>query len=248
MATAAIIGGGMLLGGIASGIGASKQAGEQRRAAEANLAAAQAFQDTQAGRAAEQYGVGTQAQNAMMGILGVGGDPEAAQNVLNSPLIQALNEQNQTNISAMSPGMSGGNLLSALQQANTATILQAGLGNLGNIANQGFGVSQGYTGFEQGGLGMGMNAQTQLGEARGAQAAIPWLAGANVMQQGVNLAGFGLGGGFGAGTQSMLQNLGMPQFNMPMQGTSYMPSSAPQAPVGTQGTPAGPIQPNYGIL
>jgi len=200
MATAAVIGGGLMLaGGIASGIGAGKAAKEQTKAAQAQLEASQAFQAQQQANAQPFINNASLAQNAQLGLLGVGGDPNAAQGLLNSPLVQALNEQNQQNINAQAAasGVSGGNLLTALQDANTSTILQAGLQGLGGIAGQGLQGGLGFTGMSAQGLGMANQAQGALGQAQGAQAAIPWMTGANLLNQGSQLASFASQGGFG---------------------------------------------------
>ena len=231
MATAAIIGGGLLLGGIASGVGASQQAkaqetaaGLEADAAAAALAASQEQQAIENQRAQQLFDPALQAQQTQLALLGQGG-PEAAQqasqSLLSSPLVQAINQQNQqlATAQAAAGGVSGGNLLSALQQANTGTILQAGLGGLGQIAGQQQGGALGFGGLASNALGMANQAQFMQGQAQGQgamaqgnQAAIPWLAGANVINQGTGMMGFGLGGGFGAGAQQGLQNLQFPSF------------------------------------
>ena len=217
MATAALIGGGLLLGGVASGIGSNKIAEANEDAAVIQQQTAQPFVDT-----------ANQAQQAQLGLLGQGGDPNAAQNLLSSPLVQAINAQNQQGVNAQAnaSGISGGNLLTALQNANTATIMQAGFGGLGSIAGQGMQALPGL-----------MQAQGAQGQAIGAQNAMPFLTGANIVNQGTQLAGFGLGGGFGAGTQTAMQNFGNPF------------ASAPAPSVGGGGTLQG-MQPvnNFGVL
>lgn len=283
MATAALIGGGLLLGGVASGIGASAQADAQVDAAEIQAAQAGAsLDDSLAAQAAAQLqqqqfieqGVAQgrtdlqgglsqfeqtlnpfaqtaqTAQQAQLGLLGQGGDPNAAQNLLSSPLVQAINAQNQQQINARAAasGVSGGNVLTSLQDANTATILSAGLGGLQSLSAQ----TSPFVGqLAQGQLGTGsalanaaLGGGSQLGSgalqtgmqgaqnilsqgnligqanaagaiAQGNQNAIPWLSGANIINQGTQLAGFGLGGGFGAGTQTAMQNFGNPFASAP---------------------------------
>lgn len=239
MATAALIGGGLLLGGVASGIGASQQAKAEEKAAgiqaesAANaLAASQAQQAIENQRAEALFNPALQAQQAQLALLGQGGDAaaqQAAGNLLSSPLVSAINEQNQQNIAAQAAasGVGGGNLLTALQEANTANILNAGLGGLGQIAGQQQSGALGFGGLAQGSLGMANQAQMMQGQAlgnqaiaQGTQSAIPFLTGANILNQGTQLAGFGLGGGFGRSAQQGLQNLSFPtsQPQMPSLG------------------------------
>lgn len=219
MATAAVIGGGLLLGGIASSVGAGKQAKADVEAAEiqaesaaAALAASQAQQQIQNERADPLAEQALQAQQAQLALLGQGGDAaaqQAAQNITTSPLVQALNAQNQQNIGAQAAasGVSGGNLLTALQNANTGTIMQAGFGGLGQVAGQQQQGALGFSGLSNQSLGMANQAQFAQGDALGAAAsaqgaadAIPWLAGANLINQGTQLASSVMGGGLGGGT------------------------------------------------
>ncbi len=78
------------------------------------------------------------AQQAQLGLLGLGGNVDAANQLMNSPLVQAINQENQqaVNARAAASGVSGGNVLTALQDANTSTILQAGLGGLQSLSAQ----------------------------------------------------------------------------------------------------------------
>jgi hypothetical protein len=210
MATAAIIGGGLVLGGIAGAVGSGIQANAnvdaaniQAESAANALASSEAFQQQQQQTANQFIPGAVTAQQAQLGLLGQeGGDPNAAQNLLDSPLVQAINAQNQQNVAAQMPGQGGGNLLSALQNANTATILNAGFNGLGSITQQGGNLGLGFT--AQAGQGLGMANQAQfaqgnaLGNAASAQGtanAIPFLAGANAINQGTQLGAFALGGG-----------------------------------------------------
>lgn len=200
MATAAIIGGGMLLGGIASGIGASKQAKVQKESAANALAASQTQQTINNTRTDNLLNPAMQAQQAQLGLLGqAGGDANAANNLLNSPLVSAINKSNNENINAqaVASGMSGGNLLAALQDRNTSTIMQAGFGGLSQVAGQQLGGALGFSGHANQNLQMANQAQTQYGNAAGAQAAAPWMTGANLLNQGTQLATFAASGGFG---------------------------------------------------
>lgn len=217
MATAAIIGGGALIGGLLAGQGAKKQAEANVEAAniqaaqqQAALEAAQQQQVIENQRAESLLDPAMQAQQTQLALLGQGGDEaaqQAAGSLLNSPLVQAINQQNQQNISAQAAasGVSGGNLLSALQQANTGTILQAGLGGLGQIAGQQQSGALGFGGLASGALGLATQQQNLVGQSLGQAAsaqgtvnAMPFLTGANILNQGTQLAGFGLGGGFGS--------------------------------------------------
>ena len=108
-----------------------------------------------------------QAQQAQLALLGQSGPEaaqQAAQNLLNSPLVQAVNQQNQQNIQAQAAasGISGGNLLTALQDANTSTILQAGLGGLGQISGQQLDAGLGFSGLAQDAFGQGLQQQGNI--------------------------------------------------------------------------------------
>lgn len=218
MATAAIIGGGLLLGGIASGVGASKQAKADVQAAEIqatsageSLAASQAQQAIDNARSDALSTPALQAQQTQLALLGQGGPEtaqQASQSLLTSPLVQAINQQNQQGINAQAAasGISGGNLLSALQQSNTGTILQAGLGGLGQIAGQQQQGALGFAGLANQSLGFANQAQFNQGQALGQAAssqgtanAIPFLTGANILNQGAQLGTFAATGGFGGG-------------------------------------------------
>lgn len=205
MATAAIIGGGaMLAGNILSGIGSSKQAKAQADAAQQAQQAAQQQQAIENQRAEALFNPALQAQQTQLALLGQGG-PESAQQaaagLMDSPLVSAINEQNMQNIQAQAAasGVSGGNLLTALQQANTANILQAGFGGLGQVAGQQMQGALGFGGLAQGSLGMANQATMQYGQAKGAQNAIPWLVGSNIINQGAQLGLTALGGMGGMG-------------------------------------------------
>ena len=217
MATAAIIAGGLVVGGIVSAVGAGKQAKADVEAANIQaesagqaLAASQAQQQIQNERADPLAAQSLQAQQAQLALLGQGGDAaaqQAAQDLTSSPLVNAINRENQQNIAAQAgaSGQSGGNLLAALQNANTATIMQAGFGGLGQVAGQQQAGALGFSGLSNQSLGMANQAQFAQGNALGAAAsaqgtadAVPWLAGANVINQGAQLAAFGAGGGFDA--------------------------------------------------
>lgn len=219
MATAAIIGGGAIIGGLFAGAGAKKQAEAQVEAANIQaqsaaqaLAASQAQQQTQNQRADQLFNPALQAQQAQLALLGQGGDAaaqQAATNLTNSPLVNAINQQNQQNVAAQasSSGVSGGNLLTALQNANTATILQAGFGGLGQIAGQQQSGALGFGGLANQSLGMANQAQFAQGNALGNAAvaqgtvnAVPFLTGAGIANNLTNLASFGLGGGFSGGS------------------------------------------------
>lgn len=105
------------------------------------------------------------AQEAQLGLLGQeGGNTAAARNLMNSPLIQAINRQNQQNINAQaaSSGVSGGNLLKALQDANTSTILNAGFGGLGQIAGQSGGLGLGFNNAAMNMFNSGTNQQQNV--------------------------------------------------------------------------------------
>ena len=202
MATAALIGGGLLVGNVLSGIGASKQAKAQAAAAQAQLDSSSQFQATQEGRSQTLFDQNQVATNAQLGLLGQGGDPDAAQNLLDSPLVQAINQRNQENVVAQgaASGVSGGNLLAALQERNTGTILQAGFQGLGSIGGQQLGGSQGFSSLAATGLGMANQAQGNLGQAQGAQDALPFLTAGNIVNQGTQLGAFAASGGFGSPT------------------------------------------------
>lgn len=215
MGTAAIIAGNLL-----ASKGAKEQAEAQVEAAEIQAAQAEkARQDALAQQAIENARAeallepSIQAQQTQLALLGQGG-PQAAQQaadkLMNSPLVAAINQQNQQNVAAQAAasGMSGGNLLAALQDANTATIMQAGFGGLGQVAGQQQGAALGFAGLGMNALGMA-NQQTNLvgqfqGQAAAAQGtanALPWLTGANVVnqlnEQAMQAAGMISGGGFG---------------------------------------------------
>lgn len=135
------------------------------------------------------------AQGAQSALLGMGGDAAAqaqAQGLLNSPLVQAITAQNEraTNARASAAGVGGGNVLRGLQDLNTSTILQAGLGGLQSLSSQGM----------QGGLGFGGLANQALGQGLGVQA---------------NQANIATGGAaqLGQGALSMGLNLGNNQLN-----------------------------------
>jgi len=218
MATAALIGGGLVLGAISSSSAAKHQAQGNIEAAEIQAATAAeslaASQQQQAIDNARSEALATpalQAQQTQLALLGQGG-PEAAQqasqSLLSSPLVQAINQQNQAGINAQAAasGVSGGNLLTALQQANTGTILQAGLGGLGQIAGQQQQGALGFGGLANQSLGLANQAQFNQGQALGQAAqqqgtlnAIPAAGFANLVNQGTQLGAFGLSGGFGGG-------------------------------------------------
>ena len=206
MATAALITGGLYLGGkIVEGIGAGKvadanveaekiRAEQQQNALNTSTETLQAAQNQQRqdvlqGQAqGQQYLAGgaknafnqqsvlnnlggqfsqnaLDAQSAQSALLGMGGDAAAqqqAQALLNSPLVQAITAQNEraTNARASAAGIGGGNVLRGLQDLNTSTILQVGLGGLQSLSSQGL----------QGGLGFGGLSNQALGQGLGVQA------------------------------------------------------------------------------
>ena len=231
MATAAVlVGAGVAYvgGKVIEGIGAGKVADANVEAAKLQAAsaseaqaAAKAQQGIENQRADALLQPSMQAQNAQLALLGQGGDAaaqQAANNLTNSPLVNAINQQNQQNVSAQAAasGMSGGNLLSALQNANTATIMQAGFGGLGQVAGQQQQAAQGFAGLGMQGLGLANQAQFALGNAQasGAMAqgqanAMPWMIGGGLLgdaaQMGFSAAGSMAGGaggipGSGVGT------------------------------------------------
>lgn len=213
MATAALLGGAWIGGKVIEAIGAGKVAESNVEAAQiqadsaaAAQTAAQAQQDIQNARAEALLEPSMQAQQAQLALLGQSGDAaaqQAAANLTNSPLVNAINQQNQQNVAAQaaSSGVSGGNLLSALQNANTATILQAGFGGLGQVAGQQQSGALGFSGLGMQGLGLANQAQFALGNAQaqgaiaqGQQNALPWLATSNILGGLSQFGSFGMGG------------------------------------------------------
>lgn len=217
MATAAVIAGGAIVGGIAKSKSKKAEARGARRGfnaqigrAEENVSNSQANQDALTNMRDTMFDRGDRAQQAQMAFLGQGGDAaamEAANNIQNSPLVQAINARNNEaiNAQAAASGMSGGNLLAALQDRNTSTIMQAGFGGLGSIANQSLGSASNFGSLNNQAVGMTNNANTQLGQAQagreGANAAVKsagWGAVGDIAGGVTQVASFGMGGGFGA--------------------------------------------------
>jgi hypothetical protein len=180
MATAAVIGGGLILSNIAGSKAKEKEAEAIQEASAASQAQAAPFLS-----AAEQ------AQQVQLGLLGQG-TPEqqqaALQSVQASPLVQALNAANEETLQrrGIAAGAGTGGILNALQQANQANLLQGAFGGLQQVA--GTGVSA-LPGSQQ--------AIMQGGMAAGQAAAAPFQGFANTLNQGTQLAAFGAAGGFG---------------------------------------------------
>lgn len=229
MATAAMLGGGMIVGGLLAGQGAKEQAKAnveaaniQAQSAANALAASQQQQAIENARSQALSEPSLQAQQTQLALLGQGGPEaaqQAAQGLMSSPLVNAINQMNQQNINAQAAasGVSGGNLLSALQQANTATIMQSGFGGLGQVAGQQQQGALGFGGLASGALGMANQQQNIMGAAQGQAAsaqgtvnAVPWLTGAGMVNNLTNLAGFGMSGGF--------NNMQAPNFSLPSFG------------------------------
>ena len=225
MATAAILAAAYVGGKIVEGVGAGKVAESNVEAANIQAesaaqaqAAAQAQQDIENARAEALLQPSMQAQEAQLALLGQGGSDsaqQAAQDLTTSPLVAALNQQNQQNIEAQAAasGVSGGNLLSALQNANTAAIMQAGFGGLGQVAGQQQNAAQGFAGLGMQGLGLANQTQFALGNAQasgaiaqGQAAAIPWMTAGGIMggiaQGGAFLTGAGAGAAASSGAAS----------------------------------------------
>ena len=215
MATAAVLGAAWIGGKVVEGIGANKVAQSnveaaniQAESAASAQAAAQQQQDIENARADALLEPSMQAQQAQLALLGQGGSAaaqQAAQDLTTSPLVAALNQQNQQNINAQaaSSGVSGGNLLSALQDANTSTIMQAGFNGLGQVAGQQQGGALGFAGLGMQGLGLANQAQFALGNAQasgaiaqGQAAAVPWMTAGNILGDVAQGVGFfnGMGG------------------------------------------------------
>lgn len=196
-----------------------------------SIQAQQAQQQAQAQPLLDQA---QQAQAAQLGLLGQpGGDVQAAQNVLSSPLVQAINQQNQQNIQAQAAasGVSGGNLLTALQDANTGTILQAGLGGLGAIAGQSGQLGLGLGGLAQNTFGLGVNQAQNLGQAQLA----------NTLFQGQQAAAPLFG--FSQGIQQQQQDLG----TLIGLASNFAGLGAPAQPAAaTSGVVQSPVRPNAG--
>lgn len=226
MATAAIIGGAALVGStIAKGRASKKVAKSNVKAekikaeqAQKALEASQGQQAIENARAEALAEPALKAQNTQLALLGQDGDQaaiDAANTLTNSPLVAAINQQNQQNINAQASasGVSGGNLLKALQDANTATILQAGFGGLGQVAGQQQAGALGFAGLASNALGMANQQQNLYGlyrgneaQAKGISSAIPWLVGADLVGQvgklGVQAAMSGVGSPAGAGSSA----------------------------------------------
>ena len=250
MATAAIIGGGLVVGGLMAGKGAKEQAKADVRAAEIQAESArqalEASQQQQALENARSQALSEpalQAQQAQLALLGQSGGAAAetaAADLMSSPLVQAINQQNQQNINAQAAasGVSGGNLLSALQQANTSTILQAGLQGLGSIAGQQQQGALGFGSLASGALGMANQQQNIMGAAQGQAAsaqgtvnAVPWLTGAGIVNNLTNLGSFGMSGGF---NNMQAPNIAPPAFSMqPQAATSNVLQNPVQAQPGS---------------
>ena len=169
-----------------------------------------------------------QAQQAQLALLGQSGPEaaqQAAQNLLNSPLVGAVNRQNQLNIDAQaaSSGVSGGNLLTALQDANTSTILQAGLGGLGQISGQQLNAGLGFSGLAQNAFGQGLQQQGNMLQGQVAQ----------TLYQGQQAAAPNFA--YSQGVQQQQAQLG----NLLGLGASIFAGGgqAPQQPAATTGSP-----------
>lgn len=221
MATAAVIVGGALIGSSKIAKSNIKAAELQAESAEAALAASQEQQAIENARAEALFDPAMQAQQTQLALLGQGGDEAAqtaAQSLLTSPLVSALNEQNQQNIlaQAASSGVSGGNLLTALQDANTSTILNAGFSGLGSIAGQNISGAQGFGGLASNALAMGNQQQNLVGQfqgqaaqAQGTLSALPYLTASNftnqALQMGLSAATGGATGFGGMGSTGTAQ-------------------------------------------
>lgn len=181
MATAALIGGGLIVGGVANYLGKKEEA-------KATEAAAVAQQE----QASPFLASAEQAQQTQMGLLGQG-TPEqqaaALQSIQGSPLAQALNASNEETLQrrGIASGAGTGGILQALQQANQSNLLQGAFGGLQQVAGTGLGVMPGA-----------QNALFQQGQAQGQAAAAPFNALSSTINQGAQIGAFAAGGGFGS--------------------------------------------------
>lgn len=217
MATAAVIVGGALMGSSKIAKSNIKAAELQAESAENALAASQEQQAIENLRAESLLNPALSAQQTQLALLGQGGDAAAqaaAQSLMTSPLVSAINEQNRQNITAQaaSSGVSGGNLLAALQEANTSTILNAGFSGLGSIAGTNIQGAANFGGLASNALGMANQQQNIIGQslgqaaqAKGTLNALPYLTASSftnqALQTGLGLAtGMPTGGTAQAGT------------------------------------------------
>lgn len=180
MATALLVGGGLLAGGLANAQAADIQSNAAQRAAR-----------EQQDLAAPFVGASQTALQQQLALLGQGTPEEiaAAQaNIERSPLNLAVQQGNEEALQrrGISGGAGTGSILDALQKSNQSNLLNTAFSGFGQVARTGM---QALPGAQQ---AIGAE-QAAIGAGRAA----PFSAFSNALSQGAQLASFGGSGGFG---------------------------------------------------
>lgn len=223
MATAAVIGGGLVVGSLISSRSQDRATEAAKESAQQAAEQAQPFIDAQ-----------EELQQFQSNLLGLGTEEEQASALAalqSSPVLQSLNQQSQAqNLRQFSGTGQIGAAAQALQDRNLQNILSVALGGASQAAATGAPIA-----------GQAIPAISQVGQIAAQGALAQGQIGSNLVGGLTNIGAFGLGGGFqGTGFQNL--GFGSPAAATPTAGSAAQAIGQGFGSVGTG------VVPTVGVL